>query len=104
MLGVTDEAASILAAEYSPYVASGEINSTVDDQAATVARVLAEFDPGVETTVKTMDGTTVEAADGSWWFNIRPSNTEPLLRFNAEAPDVATMEWLRDTVLAIIRS
>lgn len=34
----------------------------------------------------------------------RPSNTEPLLRFNAEAPDVATMEWLRDTVLGIIRS
>lgn len=103
MLGATDVPASQLAAEYSPYVASGEINSQVDDQTATIARVLEEFDPGVETTVSTMDGTTVTAADGSWWFNIRPSNTEPLLRFNAEAADVSTMEWLRDTVLGIIR-
>lgn len=104
MLGATQAPASVLAAEYSPYVASGEINSRVDDQAATIAKVVAEFDAGVETILKTMDGTTIEAADGSWWFNIRPSNTEPLLRFNAEAPDVVTMEWLRDTVLAIIRS
>jgi len=104
MLGATQATASELAAEYSPYVASGEINSRVDDQAAAIARVLAEFDPGVETVVTTLDGTTVEAADGSWWFNIRPSNTEPLLRFNAEAPDTATMEWLRDSVLAIIRA
>ena len=104
MLGATDESASTLAAAYTPYVASGEINSQVEDQAATVARVLAEFDPGVETHVSTMDGTTVRATDGSWWFNIRPSNTEPLLRFNAEAPDEPTMAWLRDSVLGIIRA
>lgn len=104
MLGSTDVPASVLAAEYSPYVASGEINSEVADQAATIARVVQEFDPGVQTKLHTMDGTTVSAADGTWWFNIRPSNTEPLLRFNAEAPDVATMEWLRDSVLAIIRA
>lgn len=104
MLGTSDVPASILAAEYTPYVASGEINSEVSDQAATIARVLAEFDPGVETEISTMDGTTVTATNGDWWFNIRPSNTEPLLRFNAEAIDEQTMTWLRDTVLAIIRA
>lgn len=104
MLGTENAPASELARQYSPYVASGEINSQVDDQAATIATVLAEFDPGVEVEVSTLDGTTVAAADGTWWFNIRPSNTEPLLRFNAEAPDTATMEWLRDSVLGIIRS
>src|SRR5699024_4470883 len=104
MLGSTDATASSLAAEYTPYVASGEINSEVADQTASIAQVLAEFDPGVETNVSTMDGTTVAAATGDWWFNIRPSNTEPLLRFNAEAADEATMVWLRDTVLGIIRA
>lgn len=104
MLGTSDVPASILAAEYTPYVASGEINSEVSDQTATIARVLAEFDPGVETEISTMDGTTVTATNGDWWFNIRPSNTEPLLRFNAEAIDEQTMTWLRDTVLAIIRA
>lgn len=104
MLGTNDAPASELAEHYSPYVASGEINSEVHDQAATIAQVLKTFNPKVPVEVSTMDGTTVSAADGSWWFNIRPSNTEPLLRFNAEAPDVATMEWLRDTVLGIIRA
>lgn len=104
MLGSADVPASALAAEYTPYVASGEINSAVYDQSATTARVLAEFDPGVDTSISTMDGTTVAANNGDWWFNIRPSNTEPLLRFNAEAVDEATMTWLRDTVLAIIRA
>lgn len=104
MLGTEDAPASELAQQYSPYVASGEINSQVSDQTATIAKVLAEFDPGVEVEISTMDGTTVAAGDGSWWFNIRPSNTEPLLRFNAEAPDTATMEWLRDTVLGIVRA
>lgn len=104
MLGAVETPASQLAATYSPYVASGEINSEVDDQQATIDRVVAEFQPGVDTTLSTMDGTTIEAVDGSWWCNIRPSNTEPLLRFNAEAADDATMHWLRDTVLAIIRA
>lgn len=104
LLGAETATASSLVEHYSPYVASGEINSKVDDQTATIARVLDDFDPGVPVTVSTMDGTTVTAADNSWWFNIRPSNTEPLLRFNAEAPDTATMEWLRDTVLGLIRA
>ena len=54
-------------------------------------------------TVDDLDGLTVELADGSW-FNLRPSNTEPLLRLNVEAPDEASMARLRDDVLAVVRS
>jgi phosphomannomutase len=48
-----------------------------------------------------MDGLTVDG--GQWWFNVRPSNTEPLLRLNVEARETATMETLRDEVLALMR-
>ena len=51
-----------------------------------------------------MDGTTVAAQDGTWWFNLRPSNTEPFLRYNGEARTAGTMEALRDAVLAIVRA
>ena len=51
-----------------------------------------------------MDGSTFTAKDGSWWFNLRPSNTEPFLRLNAEAKDQPTMEKIRDRVLAIVRA
>ena len=90
-----------LTSEYERYAGSGEINSTVDDQAARVAAVQAHF---AERTAATddLDGLTVELADGSW-FNVRASNTEPLLRLNVEAPDETTMGALRDEVLAIIR-
>jgi len=92
---------SSLLESYDRYVQSGEINSTVDDPAGIAARVEAEYSgrDGVET--DHLDGLTVAAAD--WWFNLRPSNTEPLLRLNAEARDQATMEQLRDGVLAMVR-
>jgi len=101
---------SALLAEYDRYVASGEINSTVDDVAARVAAVHEAFSPtsravnvaGEATTVDHLDGLTVEAAD--WWFNLRASNTEPLLRLNVEAADTAAMERVRDAVLAVVRS
>jgi phosphomannomutase len=86
------------------YAATGEINSRVSDVAAVTARVEAEFAgrDGVE--VDRLDGLTVtHAQDPMWWFNLRPSNTEPLLRLNAEAADAATMEQLRDEVLALVR-
>ena len=54
-------------------------------------------------TVDELDGLTVELPDGSW-FNLRPSNTEPLLRLNVEARDAAAMAALRDEVLAIVRA
>ncbi|QCU78832.1 phosphomannomutase/phosphoglucomutase [Citricoccus sp. SGAir0253] len=101
-LGAQDQPLSRLAAEYDPYVASGEINSQVEDKDAAVAAVLEGF-AAEDTVVERMDGTTVSAADGSWWFNLRPSNTEPFLRYNGEAADAATMERIRDAVLAIVR-
>jgi phosphomannomutase len=102
-LGGQDEPLSELAAEYEPYVASGEINSEIEDKAAAVARVREEYE-GDDVAIDELDGTTFSAADGTWWFNLRPSNTEPFLRFNGEAKDRATLESLRDTVLAIVRA
>ncbi|MFY9928565.1 MAG: phosphomannomutase/phosphoglucomutase [Streptosporangiaceae bacterium] len=93
---------SELLAQYSRYVASGEINSTVDDQAAATALVRQAFAsrPGVST--DELDGLTVSTDD--WWFNLRPSNTEPLLRLNAEAGTQAIMTAVRDEVLGIVRN
>lgn len=101
-LGEQDAPLSDLAREYEPYVSSGEINSEIEDKAGAVARVRADFE-GEGVTEDTMDGSTFSAADGSWWFNLRPSNTEPFLRLNAEAKDSATMALVRDRVLALVR-
>ncbi|MCZ7420792.1 MULTISPECIES: phosphomannomutase/phosphoglucomutase [unclassified Micromonospora] len=90
---------STLAAEYERYVASGEINSTVADQAAKVAEVRAAY-PDAE--ADEMDGLTLRFADGAW-FNLRASNTEPLLRLNVEAPTAERMTALRDEVLDRVR-
>ncbi|MEV7965230.1 phosphomannomutase/phosphoglucomutase [Sphaerisporangium sp. NPDC088356] len=87
---------------YSRYAASGEVNSTVADQAGALARVRAEYAGRDGVTVDELDGLTVSGAD--WWFNLRPSNTEPLLRLNAEAADEKLMAATRDEVLAVVRS
>lgn len=102
-LGSQDRALGDLAAEYEPYFSSGEINSEVEDKDAAVARVLESFSTP-ETVVDRLDGTTVKATDGSFWFNLRPSNTEPFLRYNGEAVDTPTMERVRDAVLTLVRS
>ncbi|MEV6314009.1 phosphomannomutase/phosphoglucomutase [Streptomyces sp. NPDC051776] len=101
-LGGQDGPLSALVAQYDRYASSGEINSTVDDQAGRAAAVRAAFEgrPGAE--LDELDGLTVSTAD--WWFNLRPSNTEPLLRLNVEARDAATAEKVRDEVLAIVRA
>jgi phosphomannomutase len=93
---------SELTREYARYAASGEINSTVDDQAARTTRVAAAFADRA-TATDHLDGLTVDLPDGSW-FNLRPSNTEPLLRLNVEAPDAERMAALRDEVLDLVRS
>jgi phosphomannomutase len=100
-LGEQDRPLSELLTEFARYSPSGEINSKVSDQQAVMARVRAEFEgrPGV--TVDELDGLTVGHAD--WWFNLRPSNTEPLLRLNAEAVDDDTMASVRDEVLETVR-
>jgi phosphomannomutase len=100
-LGGQAEPLSRVLARYSRYSASGEINTEVTDQAAVTARVRDEFSgrPGVS--LDELDGLTVATPD--WWFNLRPSNTEPLLRLNAEAANEAQMAEIRDEVLQIVR-
>jgi phosphomannomutase len=93
---------SQLLERYSRYVASGEVNSEVADQAEATARVRGAFAGRPGLTSDELDGLTVMAPD--WWFNLRPSNTEPLLRLNVEAADEATMASVRDEVLGIART
>ncbi len=93
---------SQLLGDYERYVASGEVNSTVDDQARRLAAIGQAYAHGDGVEVDQLDGLTVQATD--WWFNVRPSNTEPLLRLNVEAADQPTMERVRDEVLALIRA
>jgi phosphomannomutase len=100
-LGGQDGTLADLTAEYSRYVASGEINSTVDDQAARVAAVRAQFADRTQDADE-LDGLTITLA-GDRWFNVRASNTEPLLRLNVEAPTEGEMAALRDEVLSVIR-
>jgi len=102
-LGGQGRPLSELAAAYSRYVASGEINSTVADAAAKLAEVRDAFGNNDGAGVDELDGLTVELADGAW-FNLRASNTEPLLRLNVEAPDEARMTELRDQVLGMVRA
>ncbi len=94
-----DRTVSELMAEFSRYASSGEINSRVEDAAAVIARLEDEYG---EHDLDHLDGLTVTADD--WWFNVRPSNTEPLLRLNVEGADAATMARVRDDVLAVIRA
>jgi phosphomannomutase len=104
--GSQPEPLSVLSDHFTPYALSGEINSTVEDIPAAYARIVdayqgvGEFDE--------LDGLTVSSraeADGEfWWFNVRPSNTEPLLRLNVEATTASEMESVRDAVLGLIRA
>ncbi|HLM78475.1 MAG TPA: phosphomannomutase/phosphoglucomutase [Rubrobacteraceae bacterium] len=84
-----------------PYVRSGEINSKVADQAAVLDRVEELYAKQEDAKIDHLDGLTVDLGD--WWFNLRPSNTEPLLRLNVEASDRETLEKERDKLLSLIR-
>jgi phosphomannomutase len=101
-LGEQDGPLSQLTSEYKRYVASGEINSTVDDQVARQMAVKDAFVARLGVVTDEVDGLTVQLPDGSW-FNLRPSNTEPLLRLNVEAPTEEAVRALTDEVLAIVR-
>lgn len=95
---------SELVGGYARYARSGEINSTVDDAAEATRRVVDEVVAGPEpVSVDHLDGVTVSADDGTWWFNLRASNTEPLLRLNVEATDEETLDRVRDHVLSLVR-
>jgi phosphomannomutase len=100
-LGSTELPLSQLLAPYDRYAASGEINSTVADQALVLADIRRRWADRDGVTIDELDGLTV-TGDG-WWFNVRASNTEPLLRLNVEAKENATLETIRDEVLGQIR-
>lgn len=90
---------SELAGQYNHYASSGELNSIVADPEAKVAELAKKYADGRQ---DTLDGLSVNYAD--WWFNVRPSNTEPLLRLNVEAKSEDDMIRYRDEILAIIGS
>jgi len=92
---------SELLAPYSRHVASGEINSEVADQQGAIDRIEQAWGSRDGVTVDHLDGLTIAHPD--WWFNVRPSNTEPLLRLNVEGADAATMTRIRDDALGMIR-
>ena len=100
-LGESDTTMSTLLAPYNRYVISGEINSRVADTKVATDRVEKEYSTD-QTSIDHLDGLTVNG--DTWWFNLRPSNTEPLLRLNVEASTQAQMETIRDAVLSLIRS
>lgn len=74
----------------------------MEDKQGAVDRVLEHF-AGQPVVVQRLDGTTISAQDGSWWINLRPSNTEPYLRFNGEGAQASVITPIRDTVLGIVR-
>ncbi len=97
VLGRERRPLSELARPLARYAQSGEVNRRVADVAATLARVRAAF-PGAF--ADELDGLTMRFED--WWFNLRPSNTEPLLRLNVEAGTEPAMAKQRDAILAVI--
>ncbi|WP_323791648.1 phosphomannomutase/phosphoglucomutase [Nocardioides sp.] len=101
-LAASDQTLSQLLAKYERYPMSGEINSTVADQDAAIAAIEETFGSRDGVTLDRLDGLTVSHAD--WQFNVRASNTEPLLRLNVEGKDEAMMAAARDEALALIRS
>jgi len=100
-LAEADRTLSQLLADYERFVASGEINSTVADQGAVLEALESEYAGQDGVTIDHLDGLSVTHDD--WWFNVRASNTEPLLRLNAEGEDGETMTRVRDAVLTVIR-
>ncbi len=107
-LGEQEHPLSAIADMYEPYVASGEINSTIEDVDAARQRVIQAYveEKGAgDVEVDELDGLTISHwhSHPQWWFNLRASNTEPLLRLNVEAADEDMMEKVRDDVLGLVR-
>jgi phosphomannomutase len=98
-VGRSGQPLSVVRQPFERYSASGEINTQVDDSLAVIEMVSTKY---AECPQDRLDGLTVEC--GSWWFNLRPSNTEPLLRLNLEAEDRATCDEGVAEVLALITS
>jgi phosphomannomutase len=101
-LGESDQTVSQLLAPFKRYVASGEVNSQVADSAEVLKAIREKYSALSEYEIDELDGLTVSAKD--WWFNVRASNTEPLLRLNVEADTAAKMAAHRDALLALINA
>ena len=100
-LGTSKGSLSKLLKPYQRYFSSGEINSKVKDAQLTMSEIEKKYAQLDSVTVDHLDGLTVKG--DTWWFNLRPSNTEPLLRLNVEAKSLARMEKIKDEVLATVR-
>jgi phosphomannomutase len=98
LLSLAGQPLSELRGPFERYVDSGEINTRVDDPPAVIEQVAAAYQGQQQ---DRLDGLTVDLGD--WWFNLRPSNTEPLLRLNLEARDAASCEAHTAEVLALVR-
>jgi len=99
-LGESNATMSELLAPFNRYISSGEINSKVSSTQQATDLVRSTYQ-AQNVSLDELDGLTVNG--DTWWFNLRPSNTEPLLRLNVEASSQAQMESVRDEVLALIR-
>lgn len=90
---------SSLMTPFNRYEASGEINTRVENQVSVISAIKSQYS---QFDLDELDGLTVSSAD--WWFNVRASNTEPLLRLNVEASDLSQMQQLRDEVLGLMNA
>jgi phosphomannomutase len=103
-LSRTDKKLSEVMKSFNRYVASGEINRKVESPHAIIEKIKDHFlsliEQGQNYSLDELDGLTVSA--GEYWFNLRPSNTEPLLRLNVEAKDAAMMNRVKDELLALL--
>ena len=99
LISVENRPLDAMVKEIDPYVRSGEINSRVNSIPDRIGAVASAFSDGEQDLI---DGLTVEYPD--YWFNLRPSNTEPLLRLNIEAATPALLEDVKNRLLKIIRA
>jgi phosphomannomutase len=101
-LGESQQTISQLLAPFKRYVASGEVNSRVANADAVIKSIKEKYAALPEFKIDELDGLT--ASTSTWWFNVRASNTEPLLRLNVEADTAANMASHRDELLALINA
>jgi len=101
-LGESDKTISELLSPFQRYVASGEINSRVEDVTSVIQKIKEKYEVLPEYSIDELDGLTISSV--TWWFNIRASNTEPLLRLNVEADTALNMASHRDELLALINA
>jgi phosphomannomutase len=101
-LGESDQTISQLLSPFKRYVASGEVNSKVADSTRVIKEIREKYSALSEFEIDELDGLTISTKN--WWFNVRASNTEPLLRLNVEADTAANMAAHRDEILALINA